>query len=273
MTAPATPTRTAIVSFFGFSFVWTWGLWWISSAVMPQSAGLGAALFLASAFGPSLAGVVTVLVFEGRAGFVCWTRRSLRWQLRWRWYALASFAPAGIILVALGIHAVLGGTIPASPAQGQYLRALWLFVPVTLLGGPLGEEFGWRGYALPALTARIGWRWSAIGIGVVWGLWHLPLFWMPGTAQADLPMGLFLASSVALSVVFSRLSVNTGFSVIPAILLHGAINWTSLVLPVMPAGADTRPYTIVISLLILVAVGVILKPGPANPRKGRKCNC
>lgn len=262
MIAPADPTKTAIFSFFGFSFVWTWGLWWISSALMPQSAGLDAALFLASAFDPSLAAVVTVLIFEGTAGFGRWMRRSLRWRLDWRWYALALCAPAGIILVALGIHAVRGGTVPASAAQGQYLRALWLFVPITLLGGPLGEEFGWRGYAL---TTRIGWRWSAIGVGVVWGLWHLPLFWMPGTAQADLPMGLFTASSVALSVVISRLSVNTGFSLLPAILLHGAINWTSMVLPVIPNGGDTRPYTIVMSLLILVAVGVILKPEPTNP--------
>jgi hypothetical protein len=265
MIAPAAPNKTSILSFFGFSFGWTWGLWWISSAVMPQSAGLGAALFLASAFGPSLAAFVMVFVFEGTAGFGRWMRRSLRWRLDWRWYALALFAPAGLFLAALGLHAGLGGTIPTSAAQGQYLRALWLFVPITLLGGPLGEEFGWRGYALPALTARVGWRWAAIGIGVVWGLWHLPLFWIPGTAQAGLPMGLFLASSVALSVVFSRLFVNTRFSVLPAILLHGAINWTSMVLPVMPNGGDTRPYTIVMSLLLLVAVVVMLKPGPMNP--------
>ncbi len=262
MSAAAAPTKTAILCFFGFSFVWTWGLWWIISAVTLQSASMGAALFLASAFGPSLAAVVTVLVFEGTAGFGRWMRRSLFWRLDWRWYALAFFAPAGLILAALGLHAGLGGTVPASAAQGQYLRALWLFVPITLLGGPVGEEFGWRGYALPALTARIGWRLSALGIGVVWGLWHLPVFWMPGTAQADLPMGLFLASSVALSVVFARVSVDTGFSVLPAILLHGAINWSSMVLPVMPVGAVIRSYVIVVSLLILAALATILKPGP-----------
>jgi hypothetical protein len=148
------------------------------------------------------------------------------------------------------------------PVQGPVLIIIAQFAVITVLGGPLGEEFGWRGYALPALTKLLGWRWAAVLIGVVWGLWHLPLFWMAGTAQAELPMGLFLASTIALSVVFARLSVNTQFSVLPAILLHGAINWSALVLPVMPAGGDARPYTIVIGLVMLLAAAVMLKPGP-----------
>lgn len=163
---------------------------------------------------------------------------------------------------ALGLHAVLGGTIPPMPVQGPVLIIIAQFAVITVLGGPMGEEFGWRGYAVPALTPLLGWRRAAVLIGLVWGLWHLPLFWMPGTAQAELPMGLFLASTVALSVVFARLSVNTQFSVLPAILLHGAINWSSLVLPIMPAGGDTRPYTIVIGLMMLIAVAIVLKSGP-----------
>jgi hypothetical protein len=57
------------------------------------------------------------------------------------------------------------------------------------------------------------------------------------------------------------LSINTCFSVLPAILLHGAINWSAMVLPVMPIGGETRPYTIVMTLLIMAAVLTILKPG------------
>jgi membrane protease YdiL (CAAX protease family) len=91
---------------------------------------------------------------------------------------------------------------------------------------------------------------------------------MPGTAQAELPMGLFLASTVALSVVFARLSVNTQFSVLPAILLHGAINWSSMVLPIMPTGGNARPYTIVMALVMLLAVAALLKPGPQRTAVG-----
>ncbi len=254
--------QAAIWTFVSLTFGWTWGLWTVVNLIGPSAPRLSGALLLASAFGPSVAAFVTVLAFEGKAGFAHWLRRCLCWRLGWGWYALALLAPPLAMGTALGLHAVLGGTIPPMPVQGPVLVIIAQFAVITVLGGPLGEEFGWRGYAVPALTTLLGWRWAAVLIGVVWGLWHLPLFWMPDTAQAKLPMGLFLASTVALSVVFARLSVNTQFSVLPAILLHGAINWSSMVLPIMPAGGDARPYSIVIGLLMLLAAAVMLKPGP-----------
>ncbi len=258
----ATTQPLPLLAFFALTFGWTGGLWAVVTLIGPSAPRLSGALFLASAFGPGVAAFVTVLAFEGKAGFAHWLRRCLRWRLGWGWYALALLAAPLAVGTALGFHAVLGGTIPPMPVPGPVLIIIAQFAVITVLGGPLGEEFGWRGYALPALTPLLGWRWAAVVIGVVWGLWHLPLFWMPGTAQAELPMGLFLASTVALSVVFARLSVNTQFSVLPAILLHGAINWSSMVLPIMPAGDETRPYTIVMGLVMLLAVAVMLKPGP-----------
>jgi membrane protease YdiL (CAAX protease family) len=257
-----------LLTFCALTFGWTWGLWGVVTVISASEPRLSGALFLASAFGPGVGAFVTVLAFEGKAGFARWLRRCLRWRLGWGWYALALLAAPLAMGIALGLHAVSGGLIPPMPVQGPVLIILAQFALITVFGGPLGEEFGWRGYALPALTDVLGWRWAAVLIGGVWGLWHLPLFWMPGTAQAELPMGLFLASTVALSVVFARLSVNTQFSVLPAILLHGAINWASLVLPIMPMGGNTRPYTIVMGLVMVLAVAVMLKPGPKPARAG-----
>ncbi len=260
--------QTAIWTFVALTFGWTWGLWAAVTLIGPSAPRLSGALFLASAFGPGVAAFVTVLAFERKAGFAQWLSRCLRWRLGWGWYALALSAAPLVMGTALGLHAVLGGTTPLMLVQGPVLIIIAQFAAITVLGGPLGEEFGWRGYALPALTTLLGWRWAAVLIGVVWGLWHLPSFWMPGTAQAELLMGLFLASTIALSVVFARLSVNAQFSVLPAILLHGSVNWSALVLPVMPAGGDARPYMIVIGLVMLLAAVVMLKPGPHPAASG-----
>jgi uncharacterized protein len=258
----------SLLTFCALTFAWTWGLWGAVTLIGGSAPRLSGALFLASAFGPGVGAFVTVLAFEGKAGFARWLRRCLHWRFEWGWYALAMFAAPLAMGTALGLHMALGGTIPPMPVQGPILIIVAQFAVITVLGGPLGEEFGWRGYALPALLELWGWRLAAVQIGVVWGLWHLPLFWMPGTAQAELPIGLFLASTVALSVVFARLSVNTQFSVLPAILLHGVINWASLVLPIMPTGGDARPYTIVMGLVTLLAVAALLKPGPQTARVG-----
>ena len=146
----------ALLTFFALTFGWTWGLWAIVTFRGLGLTGLGAVLLLVSAFGPSLAAVVTVLAFEGKAGFGRWLRRSLHLRVGWLWYALALLAPPLVILAALG------GVLPPSALQGNYLTAILVFVQITLLGSPLGEEFGWRGYALPAMSKPIGWRWAAI---------------------------------------------------------------------------------------------------------------
>jgi uncharacterized protein len=172
--------------------------------------------------------------------------------------------------LALVLNAGLGGVVPASSVTGV-LATVLIVLQITILGGPLGEEFGWRGYALPVMSHRLGWRAASIVLGAVWGLWHLPLFWMPGMAQADLPMGLFMAGSVGLSVLFARLAMNTGFSVLPAIVLHGAINAGSWAIPVTPQGGDLRSYAIVTALLLSGAVACLVWPGPSVPPKASAC--
>jgi membrane protease YdiL (CAAX protease family) len=249
----------AVLTFFVLTFAWTWGLWGIVTLIREQVPGLGNALYLAGAFGPSLAAVFVTLMFTGVAGLRRWLAQCLRWRVAWRWYALAFTAPPLILLAALGVHLALGGTVPPSPFADRVPIALAQFVVIAILGGPLGEEFGWRGYALPALTARIGWRGGGVLIGIAWAFWHLPLLFMADTAQADMPIGLFLISTVGLSVVMARLGVQTRFSVLPALLLHSVINWWSMIVPI---SADGRANALVAGIATLVSLIAWLAPGP-----------
>ncbi len=251
-----------LLTFVAISFGWTWSLLWVGATFTPQPAWLGAAVLIAAAFGPSLAGVITVMLFGGLAGLKHWFKRCLFWRTGWGWYAIAAVAPLAIMALAIILYAATGGAAPPSPATGNVWLSVLIFAQILILGGPLGEEFGWRGYALPALTQRMGWRWASLFVGAVWAICHLPLFFIPGMAQANMPMGLFMASSVALSVVFARLSVNTRFSVLPAIVLHWSVNAGSWAIPVTPQGGVMLPYYLVMALLFAVAILVFSKPGP-----------
>lgn len=263
LAAVVTPSRArstgAIVTFFLFTFAWTWGLWGIVALIREAVPGLGDAVYLAGAFGPSVAAVFVTVMFTGGAGLRRWLAQCLRWRIALRWYVLAFVAPPLILLAALALHLALGGTVPPSPYADRVLIALAQFVVIAILGGPLGEEFGWRGYALPALTARVGWRGAGILIGMAWALWHLPLLFMAETAQAGLPIGLFLISTVGLSVVMARLGVHAGFSVLPALLLHSVINWWSMIVPI---NADGQAYALVAGIATLVSLAALMKPGP-----------
>ncbi len=265
----ASDRTAALATFLALTFGWTWGLWAIL-ALRGWPSGVETTLMLASAFGPSLAGLVTVAVFDSGPGVKQWLRRCFSWRVGWVWYAIAALVPLIAMALALGLHAAFGGIVPASPAYEHLWISVLIVAQIFVLGGPLGEEFGWRGYALPALSQRLGWRWASLVIGVVWAVWHLPLFWMQGTAQAALPMLPFVAGTVALSVVFARLAVNTRFSVLPAILLHGAINAGSWAIPVTPQVGSQQPYYLVTGMLIAIAIAVFLKPGPHRSHRSLK---
>jgi membrane protease YdiL (CAAX protease family) len=244
----------AILTFLLLAFGWSWSVGLAAMHVRDQSAMAGNALLMLSGFGPSLAGLAVVAGIGGRSGLRDWLTRCLQWRLGWRWFALAFALPPVAMLLALALHAALGGTIAASPANGHILLAIVNFALVLVVGGPLGEEFGWRGYLLPAIAARLGWRWAGLVVGVLWGVWHLPLFFIADTVQSDMPLALFLLSSVVLSVLFAWLASKTGQSVLPALVLHTAINAWAGIIPVMPTADTARPFALLVGILGIVAV-------------------
>jgi uncharacterized protein len=258
----ASQDMRALMTFLALTFGCSWGLWLVITLGGPWPLPVTIALQILSGIGPSLAGLVVVWSFDGRAGLRLWLHRCFRWRLAVGFYALALLGPPLVMLAALALHVALGGVMPAFAATDHVGHLLLQFGLVLFVGGPVGEEFGWRGYALPTLIPKVGWRWASLIVGAIWALWHLPLFYMAGTPQAQMPMALFMASSVALSVLFARLSVNTGFSVLPALMLHWSVNAGAWAIPVTPQGQGMQPYILVMGLLFVAATIVFLKPGP-----------
>jgi membrane protease YdiL (CAAX protease family) len=100
-----------------------------------------------------------------------------------------------------------------------------------LIGGALAEELGWRGFALDRLQARWSPLVASLGLGVVWAVWHLPLFALRGTAQAELGLvsggaALFLVCIVAQSVLFTWIVNHTRQSILAALVLHFLIDFS-----------------------------------------------
>jgi uncharacterized protein len=195
----------AIVAFVALAFGWSWSISILAQYVMEQLPVLGTILTIASGFGPSIAGIAVVAYCSTGPEFRRWMRRSLNWRVEWRWYAMAFCLPPAIMVLALAFHGALGGAVPTFSAFHHIPLAIANFGLVLLVGGPLGEEFGWRGYAMPALTARWGWRAASLVIGIVWGLWHLPLFFIAGTAQSMISAPMFMVNILAGSVIFGWL--------------------------------------------------------------------
>ncbi len=246
--------QAPLSGYFALTFAWSWACWGLWPAIKPQLPWLATLLMFAGSFGPSLAAVVVVASTRQWVGLRAWLAHCLQWRMAWGWWAFALLLPLALMSLAAGLHIAWGGAFAASPASGHLLMTVVNFFLILLLGGPLGEEFGWRGFALPALQDRWGWRTASLGLGLVWGAWHLPLFFIAGTSQAHIPLALFLLSVVAMSVLFAWLVDCAAGSVVPALVFHTAINFWPTVVPVLPTEASHGAYTWVVAMLVLLAL-------------------
>lgn len=261
-------SAASLLSFFALAFAWSWACWFLAPAVKSEAPVAGTVLSLVGGFGPSLAALVVVAFISGMAGLRRWLLKCVRLRVGWRWLLLAFLCPVVFMGLAAAAHVALGGTLPPSPAEGHWGMAAFNFLMIFFVGGPLGEEFGWRGYALPALRARWGWRVASLLLGVIWAVWHLPLFYSAGSVQSHLPMDFYALSAIASSVLFAWLLNRSRGSIVPVLVLHTAVNAWSLIIPVMvlPDGSNLRPFQIVVGILVLAAIALLLR-GKGLPNK------
>lgn len=191
-----------------------------------------------AAWGPFVAALAVTAWRGGRAGVGTLLRRVVAVRFAPRWYALILLSFPVLLGIPLAIAALSGEAIPESMAvrmAGDAPLSLYLVVAfgaILLLGGPLQEELGWRGVALDPLRARLGELGASVVVGLGWGLWHLPLFWVPREEiYYNRPIWGLMLTLVLISVLFTWIHQRTDRSLFAAILLHTVFNWTNVALP------------------------------------------
>ena len=164
--------------------------------------------------------------------------------------------PVAIVVAACVAEWVLGGTVePSWPA--------WWAMPIVLgyvlvLGGPLGEELGWRGVLLPRLEADASPAVASLLVGLTWAAWHLPLFFVAGTIQRSVPWWLFAAQIVVTSFVYTWLVHRAPHSLVPALVFHTMFNVAvGVAFLGDPDDPATRAMVIAIGIAALVVAGLV----------------
>jgi membrane protease YdiL (CAAX protease family) len=204
--------RFPVSTFLAVSLLWSW---------RPAIAALlaGEPIPGLDPFGPAIAAAVVALATEGRAGLSRLLRACVAWRAPARWWLFALGLPLALSLAAAAANVALGAPMPARDALLDVPRLLLVFPFVLVLGGPLGEEPGWRGFLLPRLSARRSELAAALLVGAAWALWHLPLL-VSSQRAVWLP---FVLGVVVASIPLARLQAATG-SVLLAMIFHAAQN-------------------------------------------------
>jgi membrane protease YdiL (CAAX protease family) len=245
-----TTNRRRLTEFGVICLILTWVPWAALGVLKVDiEGGPGQLVFALAAAGPSLAGLVMFLRYRER-------RRGVQWSLRWPVAAvvLGAFAPLAATAAMGDLPKLPEHASSVIAGAGGILGAL----AYTFLAGPVAEEFGWRGYVQPRLRQHFGPLATTAILGAAWGLWHVPLYFLPGTGQHD--DGFFTAQAVTfflglfpMSFIMLTVTERLRGGVPAAILIHAAWNLTEELVPPLGNG-------VWVELLVLTAVAAALLP-------------
>ncbi len=250
-------------AFLALSFGFTWlillpgvlaSLGWIALSIP------SVALIALGQFGPSLAAFILAWRSEGKRGVWQLLKSAFHWKVGWRWLAAAFLLPPLLGAAAMGLNVLLGGNLPKLALLAQPLAIPFNFIFILLLQGPLPEEFGWRGYLLPRLQARLGLLPASLIVGVLWAVWHLPAWFMQGSYQSALPFWAFLICTTAFSVLMTWFYNHTNGSLFIALIVHTMINLSIALFPPveLTPGGSVQGYLVLTMLYMVVAMLVAI---------------
>jgi len=223
------------------------------------------AIHYLGAFGPMIAALIVTALTEGTDGIHTLLSRWFKWRVEARYYAFAILAPVALFALAVLINRVTSGAWADLTLLGEadylpYLGPLGALVLWFLTYG-LGEETGWRGYALPHLQRKYSAASATLILAVLWAFWHVPAFFYRDTyiEMGFLGFPMFLVSITFAAMIFTWLYNSTGGSLLLVTLFHAFFNWLSV------SEAGGASVGIVMSVpVILWAIFVVRRYGPEN---------
>ena len=276
--------RHPLVFYFliAFSFSWLMFLPGVLTyyGVLNISDSLVGVLGITGLLGPILSGFVMTAVTEGRAGIHRWLRRIVLWRVGLRWYLFALIGlPLAMVLATIIVRP---GALESfqTLAPLSVLPYLGAFVFMVLIGGPLFEEPGWSGFALPRLQRVHSPLVGGLILGSLWALWHLPGFLIPSQDLTDIPprgtvldFFVFALALIGLRLVMQWVFNNTKGSVLMAILIHASWNtfYSAALIQLFPAPSVLGSYlNLTIAAGALALVVVVLTGGRLGYRQGEE---
>jgi membrane protease YdiL (CAAX protease family) len=254
--------RHPVATFVALSYASAWALWLPLVILQDRTPpALGLMLLILGSAMPSTMAIVLVARLHGRAEVWRLVRRLLMGRVGIFWYA-AIIALTALMVLAVWVSTLFGAPTPVVVATIAGTLSIFLFS--IFPGSAVGEELGWRGFALPRLQGRHSALAASLIVGSAWGAYHFPLF-LVGTPTRPLALFLpFAISGVIMSIFYTWMYNGTRGSLLIVVLLHAATNLPLSVVyeplheHVMPAFWTFN------AILALAAVVLIARTGPAT---------
>jgi hypothetical protein len=211
-------------------------------------------------YSASLLGLFLTACYEGREGLKRMMARLIPWRAGLHWYLIILAGYPAVIWLAGEIGGLFGAEKGNVPDWGRFF---WLVLPAVATDpGPLGEEFGWRGFALPRMLEFWSPLPATLILGAVWGLLHLPAFFIPELPQSQHRFAAFMLGTWSLCIVQTWIHLRTNGSLPPIMLAHLMANYCGLRMGV--------PYGFFIAAEVACAAAILMAGGLNANGPGRQ---
>lgn len=263
--------------FFFFTLLWTWGFGFSPLLFDLTGSSLGTFLFYFGAGAPSVLGLFFVFrtcSAEERRDYFhrCFSLRHMGYRCVIS--LVCFFTLTAMIGVSIGVK-ILHAPLPEMAFVKLIMEKPWLFpfiIIISIVSGPLNEEFGWRGYALDKLLDKYGFYGASLILGFIWAIWHLPWYFMPGQAQYDLLRSsfweafLFVPSTILLSFVVSFVYIQTERSILAGAMTHMLSNLltSQLLAPYSSAISTSIRYVSMLFCMVIIIYATVSKKFKQN---------
>jgi uncharacterized protein len=242
-----------VLCFYILAFAISW-LGWVplalgSHGIAPFDNPYFQILLIFPVLGPTLAAVIVSVTLHGKTGFRDLFKAFIQWRVGIVWYAIVLLGPTILFFAAQLITRLFG--LPTIHSEQQGI-SFFIMVLVSSLVANLWEEAGWRGFALPRLQKQYSALLASLVVGILWGLWHLPLFFWVGGSMSNYPFVPWFIGLLANAFLFTWLYNSTKGSLLLVALFHIALNTAGGLI----SGVSTIASAIVTSIVAILVIAI-----------------
>jgi len=249
--------------FFVVAFLWSW-LFMITVAILANFTGfdindLGIFMMPAiavAALGPAMGAFYSLRTIEGKGAVKQYLKSFLSLKFGWKVWAA--------IFLILGLSSFIAWILPEFWGESRlpmllpnvYIFPLYLLFMIFLGGGQ--EEIGWRGYILPYLENKFGLFFGSLILGIIWAVWHLPLWFIPGLSQSYMPFFVFMLLTIGYSFIFSWVRAASGKRLFSGLVVHGTANAFMPLFPTLIMAQNVNQIRWWIYCVIILVTGTVM---------------
>jgi membrane protease YdiL (CAAX protease family) len=252
------------VRFFVFTFCWSWIFWGIaillgqgnSQNITFPSTEIIFVLMIIGVFGPAIGAIISIYTIEGKSSIKIFFKQFLSLNFGWKtWTSIFLIIGCAHFVVWI-IPEVFGEDRIQTHLPSIYIFPIYILIMIFFGGGQ--EEIGWQGYILPHLENKFGLIIGGLFLGIIWGIWHLPLWIIPGSTQVFTNFYGFILLTIGYSYLFSWIIYKSGKRLFSGLVVHGVANAFAALFPFLILEDNVKQIRMWTYFLLIFVIGIII---------------